>query len=1309
MGQEIVYCHRCQTRLTGGDFERGRAFRINNNSTCAECAKPFLAALDDAQRAAFLERQRRPTDVRKGSTARMSAPRSLDLPASRPPPITSRHLPPPRKSSAAPWVIGLVCVAAGAALVVMLFAGGSGDRTREASEKGRERNVKKERTPPKPRTDRPPSGTPDPRETEARRAWEAAVAFATSNPKDLEGQVREYGDAMMKADRTSLYADAKRAFDLAKQSLARAIASELDDLGKAVRADADAKRFAHASDAIEGVREKYRSPEWTSGLYTVRQELLGKARRNVDLLQTVKKESLESVLAKVRTWKLPELVTEVRETMERAEAEPPEPPKPAVPPAVAAYRKTWIAAAGQASRLDFDGAVKTLSGAPASHAAVKKEAEADLTALRRAAELYAAGLERLRSWPRGRNLSVDFLEPGGRIRTIDEPVRRSDAFRATVRDGEADAVVPFGEILAGSVAALALEPGAPDADRAAVALLDLLDGGREPGKQATEKQLEHVDALAARRLSESEAEARRLLHEAERERRTHGGLFAAMRKAKTLLADHAESGVVRRNGAALRDLSEVEFTDFFFAPADLRPSGAFRAARHPKGPVSWTCSHDLEGLGDTSVDIVFSGPAGGGYRCWIYAGACCEETFEFFRQGTGMQDAPLDGEQAERVEHSIRFLKEFHVNHGGPKTPEKWGWIEIPLPEYAEAGSRTVRVLTAEQGFSVGYAVVSTARSSPPSVTEAEREASRRPSLPADALSAPPVARGSILLEIWEGIGGDRVSDFRNDPKFKGQPPTRSRKVDSAQGSRSWNDSYGSRMRGYVHPPATGDYVFWINTDDNGILYLSTDASPENKKKIAHADGATGYDDWEDSAPRKSDPVRLERGRRYYLEAWQKEGGGDDHLRVGWQLPDGKKERPIPGHRLSPFDPEATVRTGVRIVTPEPGLEAAEGKPVTFTGKISGPIDPYRITLFRGSGSLTYLREKSLEYTWRRPAIGTWPFFLQVSERGDMHHVSPPVWIKVGDLHFYRGVNLNGGPVTIDDQPWDGRDAPALAVRGMGYEHAHLKLGLRPDPDRGRMIRSSIVADEGTRVSLISVPEGRYLVALYTWAPADAAAFSLSLNGENVETNVKSEGGEWKRLGPWDLQVTRGEIAVEATRGRVHFSGIEAWRFGGPAPPPFEPKTPEESARVGGGGGSDFTEAPKDRPFLVGLRVSYSQHQGRKICKSIQPVFMKDGKVRDGKWHGNPTGTRDTVMAPEGYAIGAVIAKGSDRVDALKAVFMRISGPALFPHDARESKWLGGKGGGEEIRLGGTRGEPIVGLHGRQGGDTDAFGVIYLK
>ena len=74
MGREILYCHQCQTRLTGTDFEERRAFHIENHATCASCAKPILQALPPDERARILG-HRSDTRLRKAATPQRSETR----------------------------------------------------------------------------------------------------------------------------------------------------------------------------------------------------------------------------------------------------------------------------------------------------------------------------------------------------------------------------------------------------------------------------------------------------------------------------------------------------------------------------------------------------------------------------------------------------------------------------------------------------------------------------------------------------------------------------------------------------------------------------------------------------------------------------------------------------------------------------------------------------------------------------------------------------------------------------------------------------------------------------------------------------------------------------------------------------------------------------------------------------------------------------------------------------------------------------------------------------------------------------------
>lgn len=162
-------------------------------------------------------------------------------------------------------------------------------------------------------------------------------------------------------------------------------------------------------------------------------------------------------------------------------------------------------------------------------------------------------------------------------------------------------------------------------------------------------------------------------------------------------------------------------------------------------------------------------------------------------------------------------------------------------------------------------------------------------------------ASGTITREYWTGVAGNYISDIPVD-----SAPEGSEELSVFEGPVNAGSHYAARIRGYLCPPASGDYYFWIASNDHSELWLSTDADPLNKVRIAFVSGATGVQQWDKSASQRSVAVRLTEGKSYYIEALHKQGVGTDHVAVGWQLPDGVKERPISGNRLSPFKPDVT-------------------------------------------------------------------------------------------------------------------------------------------------------------------------------------------------------------------------------------------------------------------------------------------------------------------------------------------------------------------------------------------------------------------
>ena len=154
---------------------------------------------------------------------------------------------------------------------------------------------------------------------------------------------------------------------------------------------------------------------------------------------------------------------------------------------------------------------------------------------------------------------------------------------------------------------------------------------------------------------------------------------------------------------------------------------------------------------------------------------------------------------------------------------------------------------------------------------------------------------GSIAQEYWWNAFGWYVENIPVDstPSVAGSLPFLESASDVAE-------QYGQRLRGYLCPPTSGAYTFWISGDDAAELWLSTDTNPVNKVRIAHATWGDTNHDWYASPEKQSVPIQLVAGQRYYIEVLHKEGEGDDYVAVAWQGPS-VPHQVIPGAALIPY------------------------------------------------------------------------------------------------------------------------------------------------------------------------------------------------------------------------------------------------------------------------------------------------------------------------------------------------------------------------------------------------------------------------
>jgi signal transduction histidine kinase len=107
------------------------------------------------------------------------------------------------------------------------------------------------------------------------------------------------------------------------------------------------------------------------------------------------------------------------------------------------------------------------------------------------------------------------------------------------------------------------------------------------------------------------------------------------------------------------------------------------------------------------------------------------------------------------------------------------------------------------------------------------------------------------------------------------------------EGPTRQGDYYLTRMRGYLHPPATGDYTFWVASDNSSEVWLSSSDDPTKIKRIAFIAryGWVGRHEWTHFPSQRSENIFLEAGKSYFIEAFQEQANGADHLAVAWQGP----------------------------------------------------------------------------------------------------------------------------------------------------------------------------------------------------------------------------------------------------------------------------------------------------------------------------------------------------------------------------------------------------------------------------------------
>ena len=302
MGQEILYCFKCQVRITSADLDSSNALRFGTRTACRKCVPDLLAGLTDQERKDLVSRVQAP---KKPATARFTVPAT-------PRPKAYAVASDGRSNQVVLWSIGGVAAALVVGIVLLVTGGSS--------------------SPPPTRDPSPPPAPRGPEESSREKAAREAIARAKSLPSsDADAQLAAFEQAVRTAEGTSREREAKELRDEFIALRRKGYGRELGSVEDRARAVVQKEEFGAALAIFEAVRALHPGPEWNGLVDGKIQEV----RTAADALYSPLKEQaaaarskgaeaeVKSVRDRIARWGLPDKVADLDAHLKSLQASPP--------------------------------------------------------------------------------------------------------------------------------------------------------------------------------------------------------------------------------------------------------------------------------------------------------------------------------------------------------------------------------------------------------------------------------------------------------------------------------------------------------------------------------------------------------------------------------------------------------------------------------------------------------------------------------------------------------------------------------------------------------------------------------------------------------------------------------------------------------------------------------------------------------------------------------------------------------------------------------------------------------------------------
>lgn len=319
------------------------------------------------------------------------------------------------------------------------------------------------------------------------------------------------------------------------------------------------------------------------------------------------------------------------------------------------------------------------------------------------------------------------------------------------------------------------------------------------------------------------------------------------------------------------------------------------------------------------------------------------------------------------------------------------------------------------------------------------------------------LATGFLKFEHFDNITGAADSDITRglaDPRVIAGTPTTSGYIQGRFDTRTIfaddsHEAYLARITGFITPTESGDYYFFLGSDDAGRLYLSpneTMPNPETDTPICiETDCCGAFQEPESGDPVTTDtPITLQAGKRYAVLALLKEGGGGDHLEVAWRkstdtTPAASLPR-LPGQYLSAYvDPNVELQfvkqpTDVAASLPSPVVEFATANFAQndggFTAENTDPAPPGPWFHDTGNGQWSADGGES---------ACTGPYNSRLNSPAYVVPENEEVTLTFSHRYSFEGDYWDGGQVRISVNGGDFANVNADAFTANGYATGNIQ------------------------------------------------------------------------------------------------------------------------------------------------------------------------------------------------------------------------------------------------------------------------------